>query len=749
MTSRKHALQPLTAALVLAWGCADAQTPPTQTVEVIGTAPLPGQGIDRDLLPYATQIFRRGDIERSGAADTGDLLARGAAGVQVNQIQGSPFQGDLTFRGYRASSLLGAAQGVAVYLDGVRVNEAFGDIVSWDLLPDFAFDSVALVSGANPAYGLNTLGGAIALTTVDGRSAAGWRGEVQAGSFGRRQLDLSHGGAGGDVSHYLGLSLFDEEGWRDYSPGRRAVLLGKTQARTGVGEFGLTLLAARSSLVGNGLVPLYTFDEPDAREASLGALDRAAVYTHPDHTRNRATQLSLRWSRTLDDGTLAEALLHGRQSRRTTVNGDEAEEVVDDANASFNRTATRQDMGGLSLGLTGQSGPHRWQVGASLDLASVHYEQTEQPGRFDAGRGVLPIDGEDAELAAAVGGRSRTLGLHASDTWRLAPATHLTATLRWNDARVANTLTSVDDDSGEVEQRPRETFDYRHWNPALGITQRAGAVTLFANVARNTRVPTVIELGCADAEEPCRLPAGLQADPYLKPVRTTSLEAGLRFGAARGHRGSLALYRLDNRDDILFSSLSVVGQQGYFRNFERTRHQGLDAEWHWRGSAWDIGVAYSQLRATYEADGVLRIGARNVAVGPGTRIAGLPRHTFKLSAGWAPAAGWRLGADLQALSRRTSAGNEDGRFDDEEEQTADFSVPGYAVLNLHARWQALPGVEIFLRVDNVANRRSATYGALAETRFDASGAYTGDEAEALFVGPGAPRALSAGLRWLF
>lgn len=728
---------------------AGAQVATTQTVEVIGTSPLPGQGVDRDLLPYNTQLLRRGDIQRSGTEHTSDLLARRAPGVQVNEVQGSPYQGDLTFRGFRASGLLGAAQGISVYLDGVRINEPFGDVVNWDLLPEFALDSLALVPGANPAFGLNTLGGAIALTTVDGRSAPGLQAEARLGSFGRRHLSLSHGGSGGAWQHYVGLGLFEEDGWRDFSPGRLATLLAKTSVRTDAGEFGLSLLAGRSTLVGNGLVPLFTFDEPDERTPDLAAADPAAVYTHPDRTGQRLAQLGARWSLSLDADTTVEALAYTRRTRRETVNGDEAEEATPEANASFNRTATRQDGSGLALGLSSRHGDHRWQLGLSLDRARVSYEQTEQEGLFDASRGVLPLDDEEPELSAAVTGRSTQLGLHASDTWRLAAGTHLTGTLRWNLARVSNRLTSVDDDTGDVEERPEESFSYRHWNPALGLAHRlGGTTTVFANLARNTRVPTVIELGCADPDEPCRLPAGLQADPYLKPVRSTTLEAGLRYGGAQGHGGSLTLYRTDNRDDILFSSVSLTGQLGYFRNFERTRHQGLDAEWRWRGGPWQLGLALSLLDATYQSEGVLRIGERNVEVGPGTRIAGLPRRTLKASVAWARG-DWSLGADLQAVSRRVVAGNEDGRFDDDEDETADFSLPGYAIVNLQAGWRPLPGLELFARVNNLADRRSASFGALAETLFDADGAYAGDERDALFVAPGAPRSISVGLRWSF
>ena len=108
-----------------------------ERVEVIGVSPLPGQGIDRNLLPYSTQVLKRDAIDGAQAVNQTDYLNRRVVGVQVNEIQGSPFQGDLTYRGFRASPLLGAGQGLSVYLDGVRINEPFGDVVNFDLIPEF------------------------------------------------------------------------------------------------------------------------------------------------------------------------------------------------------------------------------------------------------------------------------------------------------------------------------------------------------------------------------------------------------------------------------------------------------------------------------------------------------------------------------------------------------------------------------------------------------------------------------------
>ena len=275
----------------------------------------------------------------------------------------------------------------------------------------------------------------------------------------------------------------------------------------------------------------------------------------------------------------------------------------------------------MAAALSKTIGAHQVQFGASVDASRVRFRQQEQEGSFDATRGVIAGD-EEAELSAEV-----EAALHRARPLRhrhraLQPTTHVTATLRANHARVSNTLTSVDDGTGELETRPEEEFKYNALNPALGITHRFGGdgITLFANAARNNRVPTVIELGCADPDEPCRLPAGLQSDPFLEQVKSTTFEAGARWAPATGTRVSIAAYRTDNRDDILFGSVSVTGQLGFFRNFPKTRHQGLDAQVETTFGPVTLQASYSHLNATYEATDTLRLGDRNVTVTPGLGV---------------------------------------------------------------------------------------------------------------------------------
>src|SRR4029078_7749149 len=97
-----------------------------------------------------------------------DSMREALGSVSGNQVQQTPLQPDLQYRGFLASPLLGAPQGLSVYIDGVRRKEPFGAPLSWDLIPTEAVRSANLMPGSNPLYGLNTLGGALSLETKTG-----------------------------------------------------------------------------------------------------------------------------------------------------------------------------------------------------------------------------------------------------------------------------------------------------------------------------------------------------------------------------------------------------------------------------------------------------------------------------------------------------------------------------------------------------------------------------------------------------
>ena len=156
---------------------------PVEIIDVVGVTPLGGE-IDTNRIAANVQTASADDLREQGALDLADFMNRSLGSVFVNDVQSNPLQPDVQYRGFVGSPLLGLPQGLAVYQDGVRINEPFGDTVNWALIPESAIDSVYLVPGSNPLFGLNALGGAIAVRTKDGLRNEGTRAELLTGSFG-------------------------------------------------------------------------------------------------------------------------------------------------------------------------------------------------------------------------------------------------------------------------------------------------------------------------------------------------------------------------------------------------------------------------------------------------------------------------------------------------------------------------------------------------------------------------------------
>lgn len=726
-------------------------------VEVVATSPLPGIGIEEDKLPYDVQSVTAEEIARGQTMNLTDYMARNLSGVTINEVQGSPFQADIAYRGFRLSGILGSSQGLSVYLDGVRVNEPFGDVVNWDMIPEAAIGNVTLIPGSNPIYGLNTLGGALAFTTKSGLTTQGNEVKLQAGSFGRKRADVSHGSKSDDGYHrFISVTAFDENGWRDHSSGNLGNVFAKIGRQQNDSNWDLSLVVARSNLLGNGLLPSRNYgpEGEDEPTRSLYENNRRWIYTHPDKTRNDLNMLTFNFQRLLDSSTELSAMAYVRNSKRRASGGDAEREETFEGSDNYenevviNANHSRQTSYGTSVNLTKLLDVHQLTVGASFDAARMRYgaSQAECEG-LSATRS--PVDCEEFASTSGVRGKTYAMGIYASDTWAMNERTFITGAARFNHANVANTITNYD--GGEGVDRPRESFNYNSLNPSLGISYKAApAVTLFGNLGQSNRVPTIIELGCADKNEPCRLPTGLQADPYLKQVIARTLEFGARWRVASDSELTASVYRSENKDDILFRAIDNTGL-GYFSNFSRTRRQGIDLSARTLIGSVNVFASYNYLDATYQDDAELFGGERNITVRPGTRIAGLPKHTIRIGADWRAQPKLVIGGNVLATSSLVTQGNEDGLIGEGEEVNA--KVKGYAIMNLHANYEASKGLDYFFRLNNVFDTRFETYGLMALNMFDQYGnqatSPTTPPTVSRFVAPGAPRNFMVGVRYRF
>ena len=188
-----------------------------EEITVIGTSPGSGMGVDINKIPFAVRSIGSNDLQQAQSLDLTDYLNHKTPGVNINSAQNNPLQPDLLFRGFTASPLLGLPQGIAVYQNGARINEPLGDSVNWDLLPESAVSSIDLISGSDPLFGLNTLGGALVLNMKNGFNFNGNQAEIYSGSWNRTVANIESGGNDGELGYYLNLSRFEEDGWRPFS----------------------------------------------------------------------------------------------------------------------------------------------------------------------------------------------------------------------------------------------------------------------------------------------------------------------------------------------------------------------------------------------------------------------------------------------------------------------------------------------------------------------------------------------------
>src|SRR5277367_2003454 len=186
---------------------------------LIQTSAIPGTGIDIDKVPGNVQTLFAADLSRDGAASLTGAMNSRLGSVNIDENLGDPFQPDIIYRGFEASPVLGTPQGLAVYQNGVRINEAFGDTVDWDLFPDVAIERIELVS-ASPVYGLNALGGAISVTMKNGFTYQGADLELSGGSYGQRSVVAQYGVNSGAFGFYIAGRALDWDGWRWFSNDR-------------------------------------------------------------------------------------------------------------------------------------------------------------------------------------------------------------------------------------------------------------------------------------------------------------------------------------------------------------------------------------------------------------------------------------------------------------------------------------------------------------------------------------------------
>lgn len=722
----------------------------------------PGGAIDFD---EARSLDARA-LDASARPDLGRALEREVPGLTLAEANGNPWQAAITWRGFAVSALQGAEQGLAVYLDGVRFNQPFGDVVLLDVVPEAALIG-AQINEANPVLGRNALAGSLLLQTGDGVSLTGLRAQADVDSL---------GSAGGAVSLGLGdvrdnLLLAAEarrdEGWRDASPSR--LYRGFAKARHAGAGWGVELsaLGADTDLTGNGVSPVELLDA-----------DWNAVFTRPDRTRTRFFRVvAAPYLETGETGRV-ELRSHWQHLSRRSANGDladfdrcdadpgflclgdddegfaeplladgapvAADPEVDDY-AVFNRGRERT----RSLGATLQwleeretaNGTLRLALGASWEHARTRFVASAELGELEEDRSV---EGLGLLLASADGGITPVDVVAKMTDLAVFASAEVPVTSRLTieaGARLARNRVTLDDRLGtELDGSHRFT----RLNPTIELDYGlAAAIHASAGFSLTSRNPTPAELSCADPEAPCTLANFFIADPPLKAVTARNWHAGVS-GAGAALSWRLNGWRTDTRNDIRMIASEVRGR-AYFANLGDTRRQGVEASLAWRQGGWRLSGSYAftdaRFRDGFEVSSPANPAADEeglVAVSRGDRLPGVPRHALNLYAG-REGRGWQLGVAMRARAGQVLLG-------DEGNDTP--RTPAYAVFDLDGRVTLAPGIELAAELRNVFDRRYVTSGTFAEID-DIELSEAPDAENPRAYAPGAPRRLTVSLRARF
>jgi outer membrane receptor protein involved in Fe transport len=752
-----------------------------EQINVVAATPLPGTDLPLDQIPAPVQTISARDLEQAGSLDLSDLLNQRLSGVHINSNQENPYQPDLNYRGYTASPLLGTPEGMSVYMDGVRQNQPFGDVVAWDLIPKVAISEVALMPGSNPMFGLNTLGGAISIETKDGRSAPGTTFSVNGGSFGRRAGEFEHGGSAKGLSWYVAGNLFKEDGWRQFSPSEVRQAFGKLGWQNKKTYVGLSFGYADNSLIGNGL-----------QDTRVLAQHWSSINTIPDQTWNHAPSFNLMARHEVNSRLTLSGNAYFRFIRANTTNGDinsvsfdqslynlsaadiaaltnagytgfpttgnsttepfpywrciaqglEKDEPAEKCTGLITNTGNKQNNWGLS----GQAGwlvaHNHLTIGGAWDRSSMTFKQASQFGYLDADRQTItPIgtfadgssnqDGLPVDTRVDLHGLSNTASVYASDTLSFGKLA-ISLSGRYNRTAIDNVdrlPLGVAGSRGSLNG----SYVFERFNPAAGFTYNATRhASVYFSYSEASRAPTSIELGCADPNDPCNLPNALVGDPPLKQVVTRTLEAGVRGNMENRLHWSLGWFRGENHDDLLFVASEQTGF-GYFLNFGETRRQGIEASVSTHIRKVTIGGNYTFLDATYQSPQTIGGSSNsmsdggpgiegNITVQPGDRLPQVPRNIFKAYIEYQPTSKLSADLDFDAVGRSYARGNENNldKPDGVHYLGEGFS-PGYGVMNVGAHYQIQKRVQLFVQIDNVLNHRYYSGAQLGPTPYDNAG----------------------------
>jgi outer membrane receptor protein involved in Fe transport len=685
-------------------------------------------------VPSAVTNVTDTDIEHEGTGSIQQALQQRVPGIIISDAAGNALRAELSFRGFDASPVSGRAQGLAVYQNGVRINEAFGDVVNWDAIPSNAINSMSVVSN-NPSFGLNALGGAVSIMMKDGFTYQGGELDVMAGSFGRRQVGVQAGEAFGNVGAYVASEWFEDDGYRDFSASEVRRFYGDIGFKGTFAEVHFSLTAADNHFGATAAAPVELLERSWSNTFTSPQTTDLEVYMPTISASLKATNtLTLsgvgyyrRFKNRVIDGNVTEAeecnanpVGGNPADEYLCLEGDAAEPILDpngnlveiddvgdeDRIGSIERLATTSESwGGVFEGqerakLFGLR--NLFIAGVSYDHGNTNYQTSSELGEIQPkyvvdGSGIFI--GDPLEMAPRnLNAENTYWGVYFSNALDVTDELTVTVGGRYNRATI-----QLEDNTTRFPDL-NATNTYERFNPMVGANyQLLKGLSVYGGYSESNRAPTPAELGCAEPAFPCLIESFLTDDPPLEQVVGRTGEVGLRgqgtdFGGR--YTWSAGLFRTLASNDIL---PVMSNNRIFFVNAGDTLRQGVELSTTYETRKWNAYASYAFVDATLDTcidpTGVCAF------LQAGDRLPGVPQHRFKAGIEYSVTSKWKIGTDLVAASDSPFFPNEAGGGD---------NLASYARVDLNTSYDVTNNIQVYGLVKNLFDSKYGLYGTYFE-----------------------------------
>jgi outer membrane receptor protein involved in Fe transport len=741
-------------------------------VDVVGSTPLLGSGLNRDQVPAATNVLGSTDIVRTNIPSLTGAILDNIPSASLNDVEGNPFQPDILYRGFIASPVAGTNEGLAVYVNGARFNDAFGDTVNWDLIPGIAISTVN-VEASNPVFGLNALGGSVNVQLKNGFDFHGGDLTAYGGSYGRGAGSLEYGQQVGNFAIYAAGEVINDNGFRDTEASQIYRLYTDLGWRNDIAEIHINVTAADNTLGNPGASPVQELD------AKLNY-----VPTAPNEVYNKYVAVNVNGSVAVNDTTTLQGVAYFQNLTQRVPNGTTVDVFNcgatapgllcnDDGSVVTGRNGVPVpafEANGVYSGLSTQALDSHYYgasaqvtndgdlfglknhvvAGASFDGSDSIFSGRNAIGGFDPytneylGPGYVQDQPDEGINPVRVVSTTRYYGVFGQDILTIAPKLDLSLAGRFNDAE-----TDLHDKLGGPVTGQHS---YNRFNPSAGLTYRLlPELQLYGSYSETNRVPTPQELSCASAANPCTLLSFFVGDPNLKQVVSRTFELGARGSIADVMGGKLGwnadYFHTKDHDDLIYETVNTLLGYAYYTNAGQTLRQGVEANVHYDTAALHAVLGYAFTDATFQSPLLLGSDANpgsdangNIHVVPGDRIPNIPRHRGTVLVDYKLTDRWTVGGNVILQSAQYRVGDE-----------ANLAKPvgGYVLVNLHSSYRITDAVTVFGVLNNAFDQRYATYGSFADFSSLPFPLVPGGVTDTRTASPGMPIAAYGGVKVAF